>query len=93
MFDETFRHKVDWGLGFILDSNRYGAATLPYGFGLHASADTFGHGGQQSSADFADPGHGLAVAVIANGTPGEPRHNKRARELHTTIYEDLGLTS
>lgn len=91
MFDDTFRHKVDWGLGFILESNRYGPQTIPYGFGLHASPNAFGHGGQQSSAAFADPQHGLAVAIIANGTPGEPRHNKRARELHTAIYEDLGL--
>ena len=91
MFDETFRHRIDWGLGFILNSNRYGAQTLPYGYGLHASQGTFGHGGYQSSAGFADPEHGLVVALVFNGTPGEPRHNRRARTVHSAIYEDLGL--
>lgn len=91
LFDDTFRHTVDWGLGFIVNSNRYGARTVPYGFGLHASERTFGHGGQQSSASFADPEHRLAAAVILNGTPGEPRHTIRIRDLLTALYEDLGL--
>ncbi len=91
MFDETFRHRIDWGLGFILNSNRYGSQTLPYGYGIHASENTFGHGGYQSSAGFADPEQGLAVAIVFNGTPGEPRHNRRARLVHSAIYEDLGL--
>lgn len=93
MFDETFKHKMDWGLGFIVNSNRYGAQTVPYGYGLHSSAETFGHSGWQSSTGFADPEHGLAVAVVLNGTPGEARHNKRFRLLLTAIYEDLGITS
>ncbi|MDA0745501.1 MAG: serine hydrolase [bacterium] len=91
MFDETFKHTMDWGLGFILNSNRYGADTVPYGYGLHASPNTFGHGGAQSSAGFADPEHNLVVAQITNGTPGEFSHNRRVRQLHTAIYEDLGL--
>jgi len=91
LFDDTFRHKVDWGLGFIINSNQYGARTVPYGFGLHASPDTFGHGGQQSSVSFADPVHGLAAVLILNGTPGEPRHNRRIRDLLTALYEDLDL--
>lgn len=91
MFDETFRHKMDWGLGFILDSNRYGEKTVPYGYGLHCSEDTFGHGGRQSVASFADPQCGLVVAVFFNGMPGEPRHNSRIRDFATALYEDLGL--
>ena len=92
MMDETFGHVMDWGLGFIIDSNVYGAETVPYGYGLHSSPRTFGHSGYQSSAAFADPEHGLVVAVVCNGTPGEEQHQQRARALHTAIYEDLGLT-
>ena len=91
MFDNTFRHAIDWGLGFIINSNRYGAETVPYGFGRHASAETFGHGGAQSSASFAVPQHGLAVAIVWNGTPGEPKHQRRARETLTALYEDLEM--
>jgi CubicO group peptidase (beta-lactamase class C family) len=92
LFDHTFQHDLDWGLGFMVDSNHYGPTTVPYGFGLHASPSTFGHGGSQSSAAFADPEHNLVVAIVCNGMPGEPRHQRRARNLHTAIYEDLGLT-
>jgi len=43
-------------------------------------------------AAFADPEHDLVVALVCNGMPGEPRHNTRALDLHTAIYEDLGLS-
>jgi CubicO group peptidase (beta-lactamase class C family) len=92
MTDLTFRHVMDWGLGFIINSNQYGVETVPYGFGRHSSPRAFGHGGQQSSCGFADPELGLAVALAFNGMPGEPRHNRRVREVNTAIYEDLGLT-
>ena len=91
LFDETFRHTLDWGLGFLINSHHHGAATAPYGYGPHASPDTFGHSGSQSSCAFADPQHGLVVAWHCNGQPGEPRHQKRAREINTLIYEELGL--
>lgn len=92
-FDETFRHKIDWGLGFIVNSNQYGAQTVPYSFGQFASASTFGHGGFQSSCSMADPDHQLVIAVALNGTPGEARHSKRIRTLNSAIYRDLGLTA
>lgn len=91
LFDHTFLHKLDLGLGFILNSNRYGAETVPYGYGRHASEAAFGHGGSQSSCAFADPEHQLVVAWHCNGQPGEPRHQKRARELNSAIYQDLGI--
>lgn len=91
LFDETFQHTLDWGLGFLVDSNRYGADTVPYGYGRHSSEETFGHGGSQSSSAFADPKHGLVVAWICNGMPGEKLHQVRARDLNTALYEDLGL--
>ena len=89
MFDQTFRHIMDWGLGFIINSNRYGAETVPYGYGRYASEDTFGHSGAESSSAFADPSHGLVIAWVFNGMPGERPHQKRARALNSAIYEDL----
>ncbi|MFW6060653.1 MAG: serine hydrolase domain-containing protein [Phycisphaeraceae bacterium] len=91
MFDHTFQHTVDWGLGFIINSNRHGPETIPYGYGRHASENTFGHSGSQSSAAFADPAHDLAVALLFNGTPGEKAHQQRVRATLTALYEDLDL--
>lgn len=92
MFDETFHHVMDWGLGMIIDSKRYGAA-VPYGFGEHSSSRTFGHGGSQSSIAFADPDRQLVVAVAFNGMPGEAKHEARMRAFLAALDEDLGLTS
>jgi len=90
-FDATFQHRIDFGLGMIVNSNRYGPETVPYGFGRFASEQAFGHGGAQSSIGFADPRYKLVVTAVANGHPGEEIHNQRFRELNSAIYEDLGL--
>ncbi|WP_437185395.1 serine hydrolase domain-containing protein [Planctomicrobium sp. SH668] len=90
-FDATFQHTVDFGLGLIINSNRYGADTIPYGFGRYASESSFGHGGSQSSIGFADPEARLVVTAIANGMPGDDVHNARFRDFNSAIYEDLGL--
>ena len=90
-FDLTFQHVVDWGLGIIVNSNRYGAGTVPYGFGPHSSDAAFGHSGAQTSCGFCDPGHGLVAAWIVNGMAGEAVHRRRARAINAAIYEDLGL--
>ncbi|MDX1950832.1 MAG: serine hydrolase domain-containing protein [Verrucomicrobiota bacterium] len=89
IYDQTFMHVVDFGLGVLINSNRYGAETVPYSFGRHASEATFGHGGAQCAAGFADPDKKLAVAWILNGMAGERLHNRRAREINSAIYEDL----
>ncbi|MBL9136965.1 MAG: beta-lactamase family protein [Verrucomicrobiales bacterium] len=91
MFDRTFRHTIDFGLGFLVNSNRHGWDTVPYGYGRHASDRAYGHSGAQSSCAFADPDRGLVVAWACNGLPGEPRHQERQRAIHTALYEDLGL--
>jgi len=91
MFDETFLHKLDFGYGFIVNSNRYGAETVPYGYGRYASDATYGHSGAQSSCAFADPEHRLVVAWVTNGTPGERPHQRRHREINNAIYEYLKL--
>ena len=93
MLDRTFRQKLDWGLGFIVNSQHYGAELVAYGYGRHASRRTFGHSGFQSSTGFADPRHGLVVALAVNGQPGEPRHTQRFRDITEAVYQDLGLAS
>ena len=90
MFDHTFRQTIDWGLGLIINSNHYGPG-IPYQFGSYASAQTFGHGGSQSSTGFCDPLHKLVVTLLFNGTPGEPAHDKRLRATLKALYEDVGL--
>jgi CubicO group peptidase (beta-lactamase class C family) len=91
MFDHTFKHIVDWGLGFIINSAQYGVDRLPYGYGRYASPQTFGHGGRQCCSGFADPQAGLAVAVIFGTQPGEEAHHERMREVLNRLYENLGL--
>lgn len=91
LWDQTLGHPVDCGLGFILDSRGHGSGPVPYGYGPHCSAETFGHSGAQSSCAFADPRCGLVVAWACNGLPGERAHQKRAWAINQAIYEDLGL--
>jgi CubicO group peptidase (beta-lactamase class C family) len=90
MLDETFQFTMNWGLGFIINSNRDGIQ-MAYGYGRYASGEAFGHSGNQVSCGFADPVHGLVVAWVCNGMPGERSHQKRQRALNNAIYEDLGL--
>lgn len=92
MFDLTLAHIIDFGLGFLIDSNQYGADTVPYGYGRFSSERTFGHGGAQSSQGYCDPDRDLIVAYAFNGRPGEPQHNRRCRQLNEALYRDLGLT-
>jgi len=91
MMDSTFKHVLDWGLGFIANSALYGAETAPYAYGHHASRRAFGHSGFRSSVAFADPEHGLAVALVFNGTPSNAAHERRIRAVLDALYEDLGL--
>jgi CubicO group peptidase (beta-lactamase class C family) len=91
LFDDTFQQVIDWGLGFAIDSKRYGREMVSYGYGRFASEETFGHGGSQSSCGFADPAYNLVVAWAFNGVPGERRHQQRAHALNSAIYEDLAL--
>jgi CubicO group peptidase (beta-lactamase class C family) len=93
LLDETFRHKIDWGFGFLINSNKYGYKALPYSYGPHAGDRTFGHHGFQSTMAFADPDYGLVVAIAPNGTPGEPAHDRRLRAVLGAVYEDLGMAS
>jgi CubicO group peptidase (beta-lactamase class C family) len=88
--DETFQFTMDWGLGFIINSNRDGIQ-MPYGYGRYASGEAFGHSGNQVSCAFGDPAYGVVAAWVCNGMPGERKHQKRQRALNNAIYEDLGI--
>jgi CubicO group peptidase (beta-lactamase class C family) len=105
MFDHTFKHVMDWGLGFLINTQGHGSAgatrgadesagpkdEAPYGYGAHASRRTFGHGGSQCCTAFADPERGLAVAIVWNGRPGEAHHDARLRATLDALYADLGF--
>ena len=93
MFDHSFKHIMDWGLGFIVNNNQYGIDTIRYGYGPRASWRTYGHSGHRSSVAFADPKHGLAVALVFNGTPSEEVHDRRVRSVLAALYEDLGVSA
>ena len=93
MVDATFRTKLDWGLGFIVNSAHYADPAVPYGYGPHAGPRTWGHSGARSSTAFHDPDSGLTVAVAVNGMPDDETHRARFERLLTAIYEDLNLAS
>jgi CubicO group peptidase (beta-lactamase class C family) len=92
LYDRTFRHRLDWGLGFVLEPNQQGSGTVPYGYGRHASQRTFGHAGARCVTGFADPESGLVVALGVNGRLAQPAHVDQFLEFLTAIYEDLDLT-
>jgi CubicO group peptidase (beta-lactamase class C family) len=91
LHDHTFRHVLDWGLGFIVDSKQYGMETVPYAYGRLCSRRTYGHSGYRSSTAFADPEHRLAVALAWNATPSAAAHERRVRDTLDALYRDLGL--
>ncbi|KAB2961377.1 MAG: beta-lactamase family protein, partial [Thermoanaerobaculia bacterium] len=91
LLDHTFRTRLDWGLGVIVNSAHYGDASAPYGYGPHAGPRTFGHSGARSSTAFADPDAGLVVALAVNGLPDDETHRQRFERITAAIYEDLGL--
>lgn len=92
MTDETFGFVMDWGLGVMLNSWQYRSSPTPYGYGDHAGAAAFGHGGSQSSLAFADPEHELSVVLACNGMPGEAANHRRTQPVITALYEDLALS-
>lgn len=93
VFDETFQHTIDFGLGVIINSLRYGAETVPYGYGSQSSDETFGHGGARSCIAFADPQRQLVVCLLANGYLSEPQHQRRMKQLLAALEADLSATS
>ncbi len=91
MVDATFRARLDWGLGVIVNSAHYGEPEMPYGYGPFAGPRTYGHSGARSSTAFADPEAGLVVALAVNGMPPDDLHRRRFERLTAALYLDLGL--
>lgn len=95
LHDHTFKQTVDWGLGLAINSSHHAPNNawhrIPYGYGPHASSNTFGHGGAQSSIGFADPKHRLAVGIVFNGMPGEAKHQQRINPVLEALYHDLNI--
>ena len=89
--DHSFKHVMDWGLGFMCNSNHHGVETVPYGFGSRSSSAAYGHGGNRSSVAFADPQRQLVVVLVFNGMPKEEAHQARMRHLLPKIYKEAGL--
>jgi len=87
--DATFGQVVDFGLGVILNGNRYGASTVPYGFGTTAGDRSFGHGGARSSVAFVDPEAGFTAAIFLNGRVPESEHQPRMRTLLDLLRSEL----
>lgn len=92
LVDQSFKARLDWGLGVIVNSAHYGEADTPYGYGPHAGPRTFGHSGAQSSVGFCDPDAGLVAAIVVNGMSGKTAHRERFERLLEALYEDLALT-
>ncbi len=93
MYDHTLLGTIDWGYGFLIQPPTPLPVHPGYTYGSHASAETFGHSGNQCACAFADPAHGLVVAWICNGRPGERIHQLRSNSINNAIYQDLGLTA
>ncbi len=91
LVDQTFRTRLDWGLGVIVNSAHYGDPELPYGYGPHAGPRTYGHSGARSSTAFCDPDARLVVAVAVNGMLPDAAHRARFHALTAAIYEDLAI--
>jgi CubicO group peptidase (beta-lactamase class C family) len=86
-YDVVLARECDYGLGFMvgLDSHF---------FGRDCSSLSFGHSGNVgSSFAFADPMHGLSVAVVLNGLVDHESAFVRRPRLVRSIYGDLGLRS
>ena len=88
MFDVVQGLLCDWTLGLFIRTGDSAQIT-----GAHSSADTFGHGGSQSSVGFCDPLNRLAVTIVCNTRPGPKHHYERMCTISTAIYEDLGLAA
>ncbi len=91
VMDKTFKHIVDWTLGFIAQSKQYGAETVPYNFGNQTSGRTYGHGGSRCAIGFCDPDHALVVALVLSRAANEMEHHQRMREIYAALDADLGF--
>ena len=82
MYDVVQGMQCDWTLGLFVGTSITGP---------HASSETFGHGGSQSSLGFCDPARKLTAVIACNTRPGPKLHYERMLGIATAIYEDMKL--
>ena len=80
---------IDLGLGFILPTTQPNGLTMPYGYGPHASARSFGHSGNQSSCAFADPDARVSGAYVMTRQSPHLIGDPRAVRLVEALYAGL----
>ena len=90
IMDKSFQKIIDWGLGFMCNSNMYNQELHPYSFGELASKNTFGHCGIQTSTGYIDFDTDLIICFNFNGMPGELNHYKRLNNMNEAIYKSFG---
>jgi CubicO group peptidase (beta-lactamase class C family) len=89
VYDRNLKVTLNRALGFVLDGKEFGPASAWYG--NRCSPRAFGHAGYHSSVAFADPTHGLAVALAWNGFTTAAKNDARVHAALDSLYEDLGL--
>lgn len=91
LLDHTFKARLDWGLGVIVNAGHYGEERSHYGYGPHAGPRAWGHSGARSSVALVDPDAGLVALLALDGLPDDETHRARIDALLGGLYEDLGL--
>lgn len=85
MYDAVLLRVCDFGLGFMVDLREHN-------FGDRCSPSSYGHSGiAGSSMAFADPHHGLAVALVFNDLLDWQTAFLRRKGVINAIYQDLGF--
>jgi CubicO group peptidase (beta-lactamase class C family) len=85
--DEYYRCVRDWGLGVMLESRQWGAASVV--FSRMASTSTFGHTSRSPVVAMYDPEADLAVAVVGDRGVDEMVNKFIMRSACTSIYRSL----
>lgn len=86
--DGYFRSIRDWGLGVMIESKRWGPASVV--FSRRASHHTFGHvAGIPPVAVLTDPDIGLVVGLTGSGDFNAMANKHFLRHLINGVYEDL----
>lgn len=88
VYDVVLERECPFGLGFMV-------GLRDHVYGHHCSEHAFGHSGYTGlSCGFADPAHGLAMAIVYNGYLDVTTSLGFRRQLVTNlVYQGLGLSA
>ena len=95
LFVTPFERDPSFGLGWRLNRNK----SLPW-FGLHASAQAYGHTGWTGNCSVIDPKHSMAIVLLTNKrhTPcvnsifeGDKYETGKYGKIMTLVYESMHL--